>query len=70
MQMMSVYKPTRQVFCFRIDYFLVWIKKKEHKQLCSFSVDLSGEMSNFLPEDFNAVWKFMNAEMQKKKRKL
>jgi len=29
-------------------------------------VDPSGGVSNFLPEDFEAVLKFMNAEMQKK----
>ena len=27
-------------------------------------------VSNFLPEDYDTVLKFMNAELQKKKRKL
>jgi hypothetical protein len=30
----------------------------------------TGEVSNFLREDFAAVWKFMNAAMLKKKRKI
>jgi hypothetical protein len=30
----------------------------------------TGVVSNFLPEDFDAVLKFMNAEIQKKKRKI
>jgi hypothetical protein len=33
-------------------------------------VDPTGEVSNFLFEDFDAVLKFMNAEMQKKKLSL
>jgi len=33
-----------------------------------FSVVPTGVVSNFLLEDFEAVLKFMNAEMQKKKR--
>jgi hypothetical protein len=30
----------------------------------------TGEVSNFLPEDFDAVLTFMNVDIQKKKRKL
>ncbi len=38
--------------------------------ISGFFVDPSGAVSNFLLEDFEAVLKFMNAVVQKKKRKL
>jgi hypothetical protein len=46
--------------------------KKENNHFCSppCYVDPTGEVSNFIIEDFEAVLKFMNAEVQKKKRKL
>lgn len=39
-------------------------------ELHNSKVTPSGEMSNFLLEDYEAIIKFMSAEMQKKKFKL
>jgi hypothetical protein len=48
------------------------LKKEQESFSYSFTcwVVPAGGVSNFLPEDFDAVLKFMNAEVQKKKRKL
>jgi len=43
---------------------------KQKNRQGRFHVDPSGEVSNFLLEDFKVVLKFMNAEMQKKNRKI
>jgi len=53
---------------------IIYTPKKEKRQI-RFSgfvhqVVPAGEVSNFLLEDFEAVLKFMNAEMQKKNRKI
>jgi hypothetical protein len=42
-------------------------RKKEHNRCCtpSLLVDPTGVVSNFLPEDFEALLTFMNAEMKK-----
>jgi len=43
---------------------------KNNRNSLLFSVDPTGEMSNFLIEDYDAVLKFMNTGMPKKKLKL
>jgi hypothetical protein len=54
---------------------IIYIPKKEKgqtrkKRICPAWVVPTGGVSNFLFEDFDAVWKFMDAEMQKKKLSL
>ena len=44
--------------------------QKRDVKITSLFVNPSGEVSNFLVEDYDAVLSFMNAETQKKKLKL